>query len=142
LKNILVDTGFWLAINNSNDKHYKKAIDWLEDNQSANYRFATTWVVMCESFFLIKNLVNYKKAVALFESYSRSEFDIYDLEKEKSQRVIELMNKYEDLDIDLADISLLLLAEELNTGSILTVDTNDFNTLRWNKNKNFKLLLK
>jgi len=96
---------------------------------------------MCESFYLIKNLVNYSKAVSLFESYSRSEFDIYDLEKEKSYRVIELMKKYEDLDIDLADISLVVLAEELDTGSILTVDNNDFNTLRWNKNKSFQLLM-
>lgn len=37
---------------------------------------------MCESFFLIKNLVSYQAAVGLFESYSRSAYDIYDLKAE------------------------------------------------------------
>ena len=141
MKNILVDTGFWLAINNPNDKYHKKAITWLLDNQDAKYRFVTTWIVMCESFFLIKNLVSYQQAVELFESYSRSEFDIFDLRKEESSRVITIMKKYEDLDIDLADISIVVLAEHLNTGDILTVDNNDFNALRWNRNKQFKQLL-
>ena len=141
MKNILVDTGFWLAINNTNDKHHKNAMSWLMNNQSKDYRFATTWVVMCESFFLIKNFVGYKKAVALFESYSRTEYDIYDLEKESIQRVIDLMKKYEDMDVDLADVSLVLLAEKLDTGDILTVDRNDFTALRWKKNKRFKQLL-
>jgi len=141
LKNILVDTGFWLAINNKKDKHYDKSIKWMIDNQSMDYRLATTWVVMCEAFFLIKNCVSYQKAVGLFESYSRSEFDIYDLKKESSNHVIEIMKKYEDLDVDLADISLVVLAEQLNTGDILTVDVNDFSALRWNRNKRFKQLL-
>ena len=142
MKNVLVDTGFWLAINNPNDKYYKKAMTWLVDNQDVNYRFVTTWVVMCESFFLIKNLVSYQKAVELFESYSRSEFDVFDLKKEQSIRVIEIMKKYEDLDIDLADITIVILAEQLNTGDILTVDNNDFNALRWNRNKKFKQLMR
>ncbi len=116
-------------------------MSWLMNNQSKDYRFATTWVVMCESFFLIKNFVGYKKAVALFESYSRTEYDIYDLEKESIQRVIDLMKKYEDMDVDLADVSLVLLAEKLDTGDILTVDRNDFTALRWKKNKRFKQLL-
>jgi len=142
LRNILVDTGFWLALNNTNDKHHKRSYNWLYDNQNTDYRLATTWIVMCESFFLIKNLVNYNKAVELFESYAQSEFDIYDLQKNNSFRVLEIMKKYQDLNIDLADISLVVLAEELNTGAILTVDTKDFDTLRWNKNKSFKQLLR
>ena len=142
MKNVLVDTGFWLAINNPNDKFHEQAMTWLFKNQNANYRFATTWIVMCESYFLIKNLVSYRKAVDLFESYSRSEYDIFDLKKEQSGRVAELMNKYQDLDVDLADISLVLLAEELQTGDVLTVDNNDFNALRWHRNKKFKQLLR
>lgn len=142
MKNILVDTGFWLALNNEKDQHHKKAMDWLIKNQEKNFRFATTWVVMCESFFLIKNFVGYRKAISLFESYSRSEYDIYDIEKESIQRAIEVLKKYEDLDVDLADVSLVLLAEKLNTGEILTVDKSDFNALRWNKNKYFKQLLR
>lgn len=141
MKNILVDTGFWVAINRPKDSDHGKAVQWLIDNRDANYRLVTTWTVMCESFYLIKNLVSYRKAVELFKSYSRSEFDVFTLEKEQSNRVIELMEKYENLDIDLADISIVVLAEQLNTGDILTVDSTDFAALRWNRNKRFKQLL-
>ena len=116
---------------------------WLIENQTADYRFATTWVVMCESFYLIKNLISYSTAVALFEAYSRSEFDIVDFKLEQSTRMIEIMRKYEDLDIDLADISMVILAEHLNNGEILTVDNNDFDaSLRWSRNRRFKILLR
>lgn len=142
MKNILVDTGFWLAINNPGDKHHKKSMTWLVDNHDTGYRFVTSWIVMCEAFFLIKNLVSYQKAVKVFESYSRSEFDVLDIKKEHSNRVIEIMKKYEDLDIDLADVTMVILAEQLNTGDILTVDNNDFDALRWNKNKRFIQLLR
>jgi len=138
----LVDTGFWLAISNPKDKYHKKAVTWLTDNHNTSYRFVTTWIVMCESFFLIKNLVSYQKSIALFESYSRSEFDIFDLSKDQSVRVIEIMKKYQDLDIDLADISLVILAEHLRTGDILTVDINDFDTLRWDRNRRFNQLIR
>ncbi|MBL1276439.1 MAG: hypothetical protein COB30_010150 [Ectothiorhodospiraceae bacterium] len=142
MKNVLVDTGYWLAISNKNDSHHNSAIKWMLDNQNAGFRLATTWVVMCESFFLIKNCVSYQKSVELFEAYSRSEFDIYDLKIENSQRVIELMKKYEDIDIDLADITLVVLAERLGTGDILTVDDKDFGILRWDRKRRFKQLLR
>jgi len=117
-------------------------MEWLNMNKASDYRFVTTWIVMCESFFLIKNLVNYQKAVNLFEAYSRSEFDIFDIKKEHSHRVIEIMKKYQDIDVDLADITLVILAEQLATGDILTVDNKDFDTLRWNKNKHFNQILR
>lgn len=44
------------------------------------------------------------------------------------------MEKYRDLPMDLADASLVILAEELGHGNILSVDFRDFNTYRW-KNK-------
>lgn len=142
MKNILVDTGFWVAANNRKDAHHKPVIGWLEKNINANFRFVTTWIVLCESFFLIKYKVGFQTAANLIKAYNRSEFDVLNLELEHSHRVIELLNKYEDLDIDLADVSLVIAAEQYNTGEILTVDNNDFDSLRWKKNKQFKLILR
>lgn len=93
---------------------------------------------MCGSFFLIKNLVSYLKALGLFLSYSSLEFDVVDININQSSRIIDIMKKYEEL--DLADMSLVILAEHLHTGDILTVDNKDLNALRWN-NKRFKQLL-
>lgn len=43
--------------------------------------------------------------------------------------------------VDFADASLVVLAEHINLGYILTVDRRDFNRLKWGKNKSFVNLL-
>ncbi len=141
MKNILVDTSFWLAASNHKDEYHNLTIKWLEKNINTNYRFVTTWIVLYESFFLIKHKVGFDAAINLMQSYQRLEFDVCNLEHESSNRVIELLYKYQDLDIDLAEISLVIAAEYYNTGQILTVDNSDFKILRWNKTKRFELVL-
>ncbi len=51
------------------------------------------------------------------------------------------MKHYADLPMDLADASLVLLAEERNDGRILSTDRREFRTYRWKKRKPFKNLL-
>ncbi len=51
------------------------------------------------------------------------------------------LRKYRDRKIDLADASLIRLADEFETADILTLD-KDFEIYRWGKNKPFQILLK
>ena len=44
------------------------------------------------------------------------------------------MRRYQDLPMDLADASLVILAEQLGEGRILSTDMRDFSGYRW-KNK-------
>jgi len=59
------------------------------------------------------------------------------LEKQHFPRLIELMKKYKELPMDLADGSLVILAEHLGHGQILSTDQRDFNAYRWKQNKPF-----
>ena len=52
-----------------------------------------------------------------------------------------LMKDYTDLPMDLADASLLVLAEHLGDGRILATDERDFRTYRWKNRKPFMNLL-
>jgi len=52
------------------------------------------------------------------------------------------MDKYGELPMDLADASLVILAEELGTGEILSTDRRDFHTYRWKNRKPFRSLLR
>jgi uncharacterized protein len=52
------------------------------------------------------------------------------------------MRKYGDLPMDLADASLIILAESLGSGKILSTDIRDFKTYRWKERKPFENLLK
>jgi predicted nucleic acid-binding protein len=54
--------------------------------------------------------------------------------------VSELMKKYTDTPCDFADACLIRMADELNTGDILTLDS-DFKHYRWRRNRRFNLLI-
>lgn len=51
------------------------------------------------------------------------------------------MEQYLDLPMDLADASLVLLAEHLGNGRIVSTDQRDFNTYRWKNHHPFTNLL-
>jgi len=52
----------------------------------------------------------------------------------------ELMRKYRDTPVDFAGACLIHMADELDTGDILTLDS-DFRHYRWRRNRAFNLLV-
>jgi predicted nucleic acid-binding protein len=51
------------------------------------------------------------------------------------------MRQYADLPMDLADASLVLLAEEFGEGRIVSTDERDFHAYRWKSHHQFSNLL-
>ena len=74
-------------------------------------------------------------------SYHEGLFFGYELNPWRLLRMIELMQKYAGLPMDLADASLVVLAEELGHGHILTTDMRDFKTYRCKNHHPFQNLL-
>lgn len=66
---------------------------------------------------------------------------MFELTAAHLDRIAELMSKYADLPMDLADASLVLLAEHLGHGRILSTDRRDFCTYRWKNHHPFNNLL-
>lgn len=58
---------------------------------------------------------------------------------EALRRADEIVRRYADLPLDYADATLVVLAEEVRTEHILTVDRRDFSTVRWGRNRAFRL---
>ena len=59
------------------------------------------------------------------------------------QRAMELMMQYADHSMDLADASLVVMAEQLRCGRVFTIDRGDFNTYRFRQGhhqKTFEIL--
>ncbi len=56
-------------------------------------------------------------------------------------RIIELIKKYADVPMDLADASLVAISEELNIGDLISIDS-DFDIYRTMKKKHLKNLFK
>jgi predicted nucleic acid-binding protein len=68
-------------------------------------------------------------------------FGLFTISELHLPRMTQLMIKYADLPMDLADASLVLLAEELGHGRIVSTDRRDFHTYRWKNHQPFTNLL-
>jgi hypothetical protein len=56
---------------------------------------------------------------------------IFALEEHHYPRIVRLMTGYANLPMDLADASLVVLAEHLGDGRIASTDERDFHAYRW-----------
>jgi predicted nucleic acid-binding protein len=75
------------------------------------------------------------------ESGARGAFQLFELSPTHFPRMRALMEKYRDLPMDLAEASLVVLAEETASGRILSTDRRDFGAYRWKNRRPFKNLL-
>jgi len=135
---IIADSGFWIALANRKDKHHTRAIQTL---QILNEMLITTVPVMTEVCHILLKRSGAQVQLDFIKSYQKGAFEVFQIGAQHKQRLIELMEKYMDLPMDLADASLVLLAEDLGHGRILSTDKRDFHTYRWKNTKPFSNLL-
>ena len=135
---LITDTGFFFAIANKNDRYHTRAQHVLE---AINETLITTYPVVTETCYLLLTTRGNAAQCTFLRSLYEGAFEIFHLERHHVDRMVELMEKYADLPMDMADASLVVLAEHLGHGRILTVDRRDFNTYRWNNSNPFKNLL-
>jgi uncharacterized protein len=131
---IIVDTGFWLALADKKDTNHEAAKKVLK---KVNEPLITTWCVITETCYLLLTRKGVSSQVAFMTSLANAAFEVFDLKPEHSQRIAELMQQYSNLPMDLADSSLVILAEHLGHGRILSVDQRDFSIYRWKNSKPF-----
>jgi predicted nucleic acid-binding protein len=135
---IIADTGFFLALANARDQHHAAAKRALEDLVEP---LVTTWPVMTETCHLVANRLNAHAAQTFVASAAQEAFQIFELTAAHLPRVVELMRRCHQLPMDLADASLVILAEHLGSGRILSTDRRDFGAYRWKNHRPFKNLL-
>jgi predicted nucleic acid-binding protein len=135
---IIADTGFFLALANTRDQHHAVATQALANLVEP---LVTTWPVMTETCHLMATRMNPRAAETFVASAARGAFEIFSLDPAHLSRIVELMGKYRDLPMDLADASLVILAEQIGTGRILSTDRRDFGTYRWKNRRPFHNLM-
>lgn len=136
---ILVDTGFWLALANRRDAHHAAAVARLAEIDEP---LVTTWPVMTETCHLLLRRVGADSQVSFLASLAAGAFEVLALEPRHAPRLRDLMESYRDLPMDLADASLVVAAEELGEGRILSTDRRDFGAYRWKGREVFEDVLR
>lgn len=135
---VIADTGFWLALANRKDRHHEVARQRLESLEEG---LVTTWPVVTETCYLLLERLGPASVQRYVHSFAGGAFDVFDLRREDAPKIAELIAKYADLPMDLADASLVILAEHLGHGRILSTDQRDFHAYRWKQHRPFENLL-
>jgi len=135
---IIADTGYWVALFNRADRHHARA---RTVSQALRERLVTTWPVLTEVTHLLVWRGHGELARRFLERCFTGAVEVFDLDDEARPRVTELMRRYAALPMDLADASLVILAERLGHGRILSTDRRDFESYRWKNRHPFENLL-
>ncbi len=135
---IIADTGFFIALGNATDQLHPMTIEILN---TLNEPIITTYPVITETCYLLLARVGNDAQCEFLQDIADGAIEIFNLTLSNIERMIELMERYENLPMDMADASLIVLAENLGHGRILTVDQRDFNIYRWNNHNPFENLL-
>jgi predicted nucleic acid-binding protein len=98
----------------------------------------TTWPVLTECFYLLNFSWEVQDSLWLF--IRRGGIEIYPLERELLIHCRELMKQYRDLPMDLADATLVALADAVLVPEIFTLDHKDFSIYRFKQKKRFTLI--
>jgi len=135
---ILVDTGAWLALADRGDAYHVRSRDFFRRNREP---LMTTWPVLVECVHLMFSRVGVTKTLAWLATLETQGVGIFVMSADHLSRLNALMRQYADLPMDLADASLVLLAEDSGEGCIVSTDERDFHAYRWKNQHPFRNVL-
>lgn len=135
---IIADAGFFYALADADDAWHARAVRAL-DTQGEGW--ITTWPVLTEATHLLTRWIGTDAAQALLQDVVAGGIAVWQWPAPQTERLTQLMARYDSLPMDLADGSLVLLAEHLGHGRILTTDERDFGAYRFKNRMPFQNLL-
>lgn len=135
---LIVDTGFFYALADRRDRHHARAVKVLDDIAEP---LITTWPVLTETTHLLNQRLGAQVTTLFVRNLADGFCAVHPTDPAELRRISELMARYADLPMDLADASLVLLAEHLGQGRILSTDQRDFGAYRFKNSQPFENLL-
>lgn len=132
---ILVDAGPLVALIHAGDQHH---LPCRKVAKSLTGPLGTVWPALTEAMYLLG--FSWKAQDALWEMLEVGFVEPLPIESQDSARMRELMRKYKDLPMDLADAALVAIAERMKLAQIFTVDRRDFELYRPLRIGRFKIV--
>lgn len=132
---ILIDTGPIVALFDKDDKYHGLCVETLK---AIDEPLVTTWAVLTETFYLL----NFSQATqdGLWQFIERGGVKVESPSEKGFHRCREFMRKYKDLPMDLADATLVAIAEEMRLSTVFTLDRRDFCIYKPRHRRSFNLL--
>jgi predicted nucleic acid-binding protein len=133
---ILTDAGPLIAILDRGEAHHRACVQCLSELTGP---MLTTWPAFTEAMYLLGDAGGWMAQDALWRLVEQGDVEISVQGPEQAKRMRPLMEKYQDRPMDLADASLVALAEERGLRDIFTLDRAHFQTYRIRGRQTFRL---
>lgn len=132
---VLVDAGPIVAMMDADQPEHAKCLAALEQT---NELLVTCEAVIAEACHLLRKFKSAQRDI--LRDVAASRYAVSYRLAERADVVGNLLSKYANVPMDLADACLVDLASIYQTGRIFTLDS-DFRVYRWDRIKPFELLL-
>ena len=119
---ILTDTGPLVALLDVRDQYHAQCLAASE--QLPQIPMLTTWVCFAEAMYLLGETGGYRYQAALWNLRSSGRLELHTLTMSEIDRMATLMEQYQDRPMDLADASLLAVAESRSLRRVFTIDAD------------------
>lgn len=134
MRSVLLDTGALVALLDKSERNHKRCLAFFRDFKG---KLLTTEPVLTEAVYLLGPSVKAQRACLDFIIEEGAV--MLPQSKDSMSRAVSLMEKYSDIPMDYADATLVILAEDIGTNEIFTLDLRGFNSYRIHGRKTFRI---
>lgn len=133
---ILTDAGPLVALVDRGESQHQECVSCLSQLTGP---MLTTWPVFTEAIYLLGEAGGWFAQDALWNLVDQGDLEIFSSDSGQQSRMRVLMHKYRDRPMDLADASLVALAEQRGLRDIFTLDRAGFQIYRLHGRHSFRL---
>ena len=137
MRNIaLIDSGPLIALFDRSDRYHEETVAFLKGYRG---KLLTTWPVLTEVSHLLDFNLNVQ--IDFLKWVELGGVQVYDIAQNQLYDIVEMMQKYTNVPMDLADATLMYVAHREKIVHIVSIDS-DFDIYRTLKNGTMINLLK
>jgi predicted nucleic acid-binding protein len=131
----LIDTGPIVAILSQSDQHHQRCADALAELRPP---LLTCWPVVTEAQWLLRH--DPAAVAGLFRAFETGLLALLPVDETALPWLAAFLRRYPKIEPDLADATLVHLAEREGIHTIFTLDRRDFSVYRYGKNRRLNII--
>ena len=121
---VLIDSGPMIALFDKSDRYHQDVLSFLKSFEG---KLVTTWAVLTEVSHMLD--FNLQVQIDFLKWIELGAVGVYDITQKDLATIIEMMERYTNVPMDLADASLMLVAHQEGIRKIVSIDS-DFDIYR------------
>jgi predicted nucleic acid-binding protein len=134
---LIADSGAIYGLHDRDDRHHRALRKFIVQQRDD---IVIPSAILSEIDYLLRAKLGIRAELDFLDDIVAGVFTVEPFTSQDAARSRELLEQYRDLDLGLADASVIAAAERLKIRRILTVDLRHFRTVRAQDGKPFTLL--